>query len=186
MGKYGLGFTLIELVIAITVTAVIAIIAIPKFFSYTSESYIAQAEEIAQNFEQSVRLTQYRWIANGNLQSGNDVQGFANDQLDVNLNGFPIGINKNNPMAQPNNIGRGKKGCNDLWNTLLIAPPSVSHNKKTDSDFLSIRYSSEDSSFQDACYYINKHYQYTADPLTSGIVISYNSTTGEVIVITHL
>ncbi len=32
MGKNGLGFTLIELVIAITVMAVIAIIAIPKFF----------------------------------------------------------------------------------------------------------------------------------------------------------
>ncbi|WP_235691267.1 prepilin-type N-terminal cleavage/methylation domain-containing protein [Aliivibrio fischeri] len=47
MGKNGLGFTLIELVIAITVAAVIAIIAIPKFFSYTSESYIAQAEGIA-------------------------------------------------------------------------------------------------------------------------------------------
>lgn len=89
-------------------------------------------------------------------------------------------------MAQPNNIGRGKKGCNDLWNTLLNDPPSVSHKKKDDADFLSIRYSSEDSSFQDACYYINKHYQYTADPLTSGIVISYNSTTGEVTVITHL
>lgn len=59
-------------------------------------------------------------------------------------------------MSQPKNIGKGKQDCNDLWNALLIAPPTVSHRQRDDTDFLSIRYHSEGQVFQDSHYCINR------------------------------
>lgn len=186
MKKMDLGFTLIELVIGIVLIAILAITAIPKFMSYTYDAYVSQAEGIAANFEQSVTFTQYRWIAGSELVAQSNLEGFAGDELDVNSFGFPLGIKKNRVMSQPRNIGKGKQGCNDLWYALLIDPPTVSHRQKDETDYLSIRYRSENQSFQDSCYYINRLYGFNkSSPKDSQIKISYNSSKGTVIVITN-
>lgn len=188
MKKMEFGFTLIELVIGIVLIAILAIIAIPKFINYTYAAYVSQAEGIAANFEQSVTFTQYRWIASGDLIAQTDLEGYAGEDLDVNTFGFPLGIKKNRVMSQPNNIGKGDKGCSDLWNALLADPPTVSHLPKVDSDYFSIRYASTSGgqSYQDSCYYVNRLYGFdTSNPKNSQIKISYNSSKGTVIVITN-
>lgn len=186
MKKREFGFTLIELVIGIVLIGILAIIAIPKFMNYTYDAYVSQAEGIAANFEQSVTFTQYRWIASGDLIAQTDLEGYAGEDLDVNTFGFPLGIKKNRVMSQPKNIGKGQKGCNDLWYALLTDPPTVSHLQQVDSDYLSIRYRSEGQIFQDSCYYINRLYGFNSNsPEDSQIKMSYNSSKGTVVVITN-
>ncbi|MDD9155398.1 type II secretion system protein [Aliivibrio sp. S4TY2] len=186
MKKKTFGFTLIELIVGIVLIAILTIIAVPKFLNYSYNAYVSQAEGIAANFEQSVIFTQYRWITSGNLIAKTDLEGFASEDLDVNTLGFPLGIKKNRVMAQPKNIGKGKQGCNDLWNALLIDPPTVSHRQRDETDFLSVRYRSEGQSFQDSCYYINRLYGFnSSNPEESQIKISYNSSKGTVVVITQ-
>ncbi|WP_300174880.1 prepilin-type N-terminal cleavage/methylation domain-containing protein [uncultured Aliivibrio sp.] len=186
MQNKGLGFTLIELIVGIIILGILAIIAIPKFFNYTYDAHVAQAEGIAANLGQSIIFTQYRWIASGDLTAQTDLEGYAGEDLDVNTLGFPLGIKKNRVMSQPKNIGKGQKGCSDLWYALLIDPPTVSHLQQVKSDYLSVRYRSEGQSFQDSCDYINRSYGFNSnDPQESQIKVSYNSSKGTVTVIAN-
>ncbi|WP_330141225.1 type II secretion system protein [Vibrio harveyi] len=59
------GFTLLELIIAIVILGILAVVAAPRFLNLQDDAYQAKMESIADQFETGVRFTQSQWLVNG-------------------------------------------------------------------------------------------------------------------------
>ncbi|QBF83396.1 prepilin-type N-terminal cleavage/methylation domain-containing protein [Shewanella maritima] len=173
------GFTLIELVVVIIILAVIAVIAAPKFLDVKRDAEISRAKAVAAAYQQSVSFVHTRWQMLGINTFTNDLPGFGNDDFDVNANGYPLGIDKGNPMGNPDNVGRGQQGCIDLWNNLLTDPPSVSRNDDG-SDYQSYRHQDDNSNSGHAsqCTYVLRTLGETRGRRNAEIKIQYDSVGG--------
>jgi prepilin-type N-terminal cleavage/methylation domain-containing protein len=180
--KKTVGFTLLELVLTVTILGILAISVIPKFLSFTYEATLSQSKALASSLSQAVYFTQIQWRINGHTSAVIDLDNYAGNEIDTNDIGFPTATNRPNINAIPNYIGPNKRGCNDIWNALLQDPPTVSDKIQDNPDFLSFRHNKYDHRLS-ACSYINQSYGSTNDRETSAIVIVYESQDGTVEVI---
>ncbi len=185
------GFTLIELVVAVSIIALLAIIAAPKFLNYSDDAERAQIEQSFAAFEGSIQLAHTRWlVSGGGTEAMLDLPGYAGGVLDINDVGYPIGIDKSPRLAAPYNIGRQNKACREIFEALI----DNEYTFTTDSsqldgaDFYTSRLRTqitlEDQSTINAnalCYYIYIHSSgYTNDPDTADLVYWYNSRNGQI------
>ncbi|WP_144211569.1 prepilin-type N-terminal cleavage/methylation domain-containing protein [Shewanella donghaensis] len=175
------GFTLIELVVVIIVLAILAIIAVSKFIDIKRDAEISRVKAVAASFEQSVAFSHTRWQVIGGSEPMNDLPDFANNDLDMNTFGYPLGTGKGNPMGNPVNIGPGQQGCVDLWNALIESPPSVAiRNASDDVDFESYRHSAAGGTGSTQCTYVLRTLGDTAGRNRAEIKIVYDSVEGTV------
>ncbi|MCC4833822.1 prepilin-type N-terminal cleavage/methylation domain-containing protein [Shewanella sp. 10N.7] len=175
------GFTLIELVVVIIVLAILAVIAVSKFIDVKRDAEISRVQAIAASFEQSVTFSHTRWQLIGGSDPMNDLPGFANNDLDMNTFGYPLGTGKGNPMGNPVNIGPGQGGCVDLWNALIESPPSVAIRNTTDDvEFESYRHAADGGSGATQCTYVLRTLGDTAGRNRAEIKIVYDSIEGTV------
>jgi len=65
MSKSARGFTLIELVVVITILGILAAFAIPRFMSLESQARIATVNSLAGSVRSASSLTHSLWIASG-------------------------------------------------------------------------------------------------------------------------
>lgn len=126
------GFTLIELVSVITLTGVIAVAGVPRFMDLTSNGHEAAVEGAASGLRASIKNHQTLWFIHGENDQVRNLLGSVGDQLDVNDQGYPLGLNVTNGQLNNNRIGvQGENnihGCRDVWNGMLNPAPSVSNN----------------------------------------------------------
>lgn len=176
-GKRQLGFTLIELIIVIIVLAVLAVAASGKYVELNRDAEIASAKQYATALQQAVTLANTRWRLNGHNARVNDLQGYANNNLDMNDNGYPLGIDKNNPMGQAFNIGKQDKACAELWQALLTEAPSIAFDRDN-ADYRSYRHSTHGN--LDTCTFVLRKLGDLGDQSTGQIKIVYDSVTGRV------
>lgn len=139
MPKQQQGFTLVELIVSLIVLSILAAFAIEKFISLREDAEVSQAKALRAAYQQSVDFAHSRWLTLGGQGAQNDMPGFAEGQLDMNLQGYPLGIDKNSPMTAPKNIGKQDKACVELWQTLLDTPETASENNDG-SDYQSYRH----------------------------------------------
>ncbi|MEF1302795.1 type II secretion system protein, partial [Vibrio owensii] len=113
------GFTLLELIIAIVILGILAVVAAPRFLNLQDDAYEAKMEAIADQFETAVRFTQSQWLVNGGTpEAQQNIDGYGGGELDVNEFGFPLGTdkgNRNGAIGNPYNIGQGNAGCIAVW-----------------------------------------------------------------------
>ncbi|GIU12758.1 MULTISPECIES: type II secretion system protein [unclassified Shewanella] len=174
------GFTLIELVIVIIVLGILAVIAAAKYVDLKRDAEISRVKAIAAAFEQSLIFSHTKWqLVTGN-GAFNDLPDFAGGKLDMNSYGYPLGIDKNNPMGQPKNIGKGEQGCVDLWNTLQQEPASVAlSNENSISDFQAYRHQADvNPDGQTQCTYVLRTLGDTKGRQQADIKIVYDSVAG--------
>ncbi|MGS0680151.1 type II secretion system protein [Shewanella sp. 125m-7] len=174
------GFTLIELVIVIIALGILAVIAGAKYVDLKRDAEIARVKGIAAAFEQSLTFAHTKWQLIGGVAAMNDLPEFAGGKLDMNSYGYPLGIDKGNPMGQPKNIGKGEQGCVDLWNTLLQDPASVSLSSvNNDSDFQAYRHQADTNpDGQTQCTYVLRTLGDTKGRKQADIKILYDSVAG--------
>ncbi|WP_299806979.1 type II secretion system protein [uncultured Shewanella sp.] len=174
------GFTLIELVTVIIVLGILAVIAAAKYIDLKRDAEIARVKGIAAALEQSLTFSHTKWQLVAGSGDLNDLADFAGGKLDMNSYGYPLGINKNNPMAQPKNIGKGEQGCVDLWNTLQQEPASVSlSNANSVSDFQAYRHQADvNPDGQTQCTYVLRTLGDPKGRQQADIKIVYDSVAG--------
>ncbi|CAH1592186.1 MULTISPECIES: type II secretion system protein [Vibrio] len=179
------GFTLLELIIAIVILGILAVVAAPRFLNLQDDAYEAKMEAIADQFETAVKFTQSQWLVNGGTPAAQqNIDGYGGGELDVNEFGYPLGTNKGNAsgnIGNPYNIGQGNAGCIAVWQALLGDEYSLSNNRNANDrfDFITRRIRDNDS-HQSVCYYTYTKKGYERTPENSSFVIWYDSKAGTV------
>ncbi|MFO7530447.1 MAG: prepilin-type N-terminal cleavage/methylation domain-containing protein [Marinobacter sp.] len=122
------GFTLIELVVVIAILAILAAFALPRFAQLSEEAHRSSVKAISGALSASVALVKAQWVTNGLTGIADDVQGFGNNDIDVNADGWPVSVDgANDPTA----ITADR--CVDLWEALLQSnAPSVATSGDVD------------------------------------------------------
>ena len=189
------GFTLIEMLVAIVIIVVLSVVALPRFLNIQDDSRIALFEGAESQFQSAITFAHSKWLVSGGGNAEmNDMPGFGEDedgnaQLDVNDVGYPLGVDKGNPMGQPYNIGQGDQGCVSIWDAIMTTDltATTDPNQSGDFDFVTRRqnlsFVAKDGSSQTKlaiCYYIYTRVDFDSDPNNAGYVFWYNSRTGEV------
>lgn len=125
------GFTLIELIVAIIILGIIAIIAMPKFINLRQDAEIATHEATGGAFKGGIILANVKWAAAGNSGPTDNLQVFgggASGQLDINLWGFPA---QNYPPFESSPRLNNTNDCMSVWRTILEEAPLVSNSTDT-------------------------------------------------------
>lgn len=166
------GFTLIELVVVISVLSLFAATLFPRLLDLEAEVDATANEAIAAAFNASIQAGRVEWLLAGSPGKIQNLPGFADGNIDFNSNGWPIGIDKG---SANNNVGQRAKGCFELWNALLISAPAASADNTT--DYQSFRHSSRKQ-----CSYILRRSGDTSLRTSAILGIRYFSETGRVTV----
>lgn len=133
--KHSKGFTLIELVVVIVILGILAAVALPRFMDATEDAHQAAVKGVAGSLASAVVLvrSQYELNRNGGASGNNctassscqiDVGGFGNGNVDVNANGWPIGIAASGAPAA--STAMTPATCNEVFSNILQgSAPSV-------------------------------------------------------------
>ena len=140
MKRRNSGFTLIELVVVISILGIMAVLAIPRFMDAQQNAHNATIQGSGGAMASGVMLAHAQWVVNGGVanpanNNNDDLVGFGNNVIDmtngngVNQAGWPAGIDGGNG-SNPSN-----QDCIDLWqNILQSSAPTVSTANTTDYD----------------------------------------------------
>jgi MSHA pilin protein MshA len=84
MGRNVRGFTLIELVVVITILGILAAFAVPRFIALQAEARIASVQGLLGSLRSAAALTHSAWMIRGGTQV--QMQGALIDMAD----GYPV------------------------------------------------------------------------------------------------
>lgn len=161
------GFTLIELMVVISVVGILAAVALPRMMDTHDNAHRAVVEGTGGALASAVVMARSQWIANGNNTEVDGVDGFGIDNIATSAEGWPTdaaqgaGSNHSDVMSSADR-------CVRLWGALLVAnAPTASSSASATVDYLATTVSG------------NCHFTYqNSGP---GDYIIYDARTGEVI-----
>ena len=122
------GFTLIELVVVIAILAILAAFALPRFAQLSEQAHQSSIKGTAGALSAGVALAKAQWVTNGQTAAVPAVDGFGDDDVAVNDEGWATSTN--GITGAPN-----ENRCVQVWQGLLQAnAPTISTATAANAD----------------------------------------------------
>lgn len=138
------GFSLIELVIVVTILGLLAVTALPRFLDVTEEAQIANVEGMAGGFATGVSLVRAQWEAEGRPQEGSgdsavnsvlydgQLMYLTSESAGTSAPGYPVNSGSGNT---DNSISMDTTRCIRVWDSILQNPASVTDTIADAADY---------------------------------------------------
>lgn len=160
------GFTLIELVVVMVIVGVLAATALPKFINVSGQSHEAAVAATGGAYATAIAMVKSQYVANGSIGAVTTVQGFGNNDIAANAQGWP-------EEPQPGGTTLDNAGdCKDLWDSLMQNPPTSATTTSANPKYLATFSGSAGATA--TCTYTYQD--------ASGLSIVYQPATGDVTV----
>ncbi len=130
------GFTLIELVVVITLLSILAVVALPRMMNSYDAAHDSSITATGGALASAVILLRSQWVGNGAGGSVDGVKGYGEDDIATTVKGWPSDSSVGGSSIHATDISGDTARCVRLWKGLLVSSASsVSAKKDGSSDY---------------------------------------------------
>ena len=118
------GFTLIELMVVISVIGILSVVALPRMMDTHDNAHEAVVKGAGGALASAVVMARSQWIANGSNVEIDGVDGFGTDNVATSADGWPTDAGQGSGSNHSNVMSSADR-CVRLWGALLVANAPV-------------------------------------------------------------